>query len=103
MAHQAIPTPTTTVNTETYRLAGSCSVRAYVACDDTPYHLEQPVTRTVPNPSPNHTPERAAMVRALISAANPAQRRMLRTVGIAALIDANPAATVAELLNLISQ
>ena len=37
MAHQAIPTTPSQVNIpSTYRLAGSCSVRAYVNCDDTP-------------------------------------------------------------------
>ena len=103
MAHQAIPTPTTTVNPETYRLAGSCSVRAYVACDDTPYHLEQPVAHTLPSLDPNHSPERAEMVRALIRTASPAQRRILRNLNVAELIDANPGATVAQLLNLINQ
>ena len=103
MAQTAIPTPTTTVNPETYRLYGSCSVRAFVACDDTPYHLEQPVAHTLPNTDPNHTPERAEMVRALIRAASPAQRRVLRNLNMAELIDANPGATVAQLLNLINQ
>ena len=103
MAHQAIPTTPATVNPETYRLAGSCSVRSYVQADDTPYHLEQPVAHTLPNTDPNHSPERAEMVRALIRAASPAQRRILRNLNTAELIDANPQSTVAQLLNLINQ
>ena len=56
MANQAIPTTPSHVNTPpTYRLAGSCSVRAYVMCDDTPYHLETPVERT--SPDTDYSPE----------------------------------------------
>ena len=98
MAQTAIPTTPATVNIpSTYRLAGSCSIRAYVNCDDTPYHLEQPITRTLSNPDPNHTPERAAKVRALYRATH----RPVPT--LVALIDANPEATVAELVNLLNQ
>ena len=98
MAQTAIPTTPVPVNTpSTYRLAGSCSVRAYVNCDDTPYHLEQPVTRTLPNPAPNHTPERAAKVRELYLTTR------LPVPTLVALIDANPSATVVELINLVSQ
>ena len=101
MAQTAIPTTPVTVNTPpTYRLAGSCSVRAFVACDDTPYHLETPVVRT--SPDTDHSPEHAAKVRALFRASTPVQRRMGASF-MAELIDANPSATVAQLLNLINQ
>ena len=92
-----INTPSQVNIPSTYRLAGSCSVRAYVNCDDTPYHLEQPITRTLPNPDPNHSPERAAKVRALYRAARKP------VLALVALIDANPEATVAELANLLDQ
>ena len=103
MAQNTVPTPTAQVNTpSTYRLAGSCSVRAYVACDDTPYHLETPVTVTMPNPAPNHTPERAATVRTLVRELGAS--KWLKVSGtVLAHLEANPDATVAELINLLNQ
>lgn len=102
MAHQAIPTTPTNVNTpSTYRLAGSCSTRTYVACDDTPYWEEQPITVTLANPDPNHTPERAAKVRAVVRMIGGGRWSKV-SAAMLALIDANPDATVAELIGMLN-
>lgn len=99
MATPFIPTRSDIDNTpSTYRLAGSCDIRTYVACDDTPYHLEQPVTVTAPNP--NYNPVLAAKITAL-RATKEGGWRGFRTMK--ALIDAHPEATVAELVNLLNQ
>lgn len=103
MAQTNVTTPASHVNTpSTYRPAGSCGPRAYVACDDTPYWEEQPVTRILPNPDPNHTPERAAKVRAMVRAIGGVKWGKVAAAALA-VIDANPEATVAELLNLVTQ
>ena len=90
---------TNATNTQsTYRLAGSCSPRAYAMCDDTPYHLEQPISVTTPNPHP----ERAATVQALVRALGAARWPHVSATALA-LIDANPNATVAELAAMLNQ
>ena len=99
MATQLIPNHQNEVHTpSTYRLAGSCGFRAYVNCDDTPYHLEQPISVTTPNP----TPERAATVRALVRALGASKWLHVSSAALA-LIDANPDATVAELVAMLNQ
>lgn len=81
----------------TYRLAGSCSVRAYVNCDDTPYHLEQPVTVTLPS---NYDADLMGKVHA-IRATRECSCMSFRIVKAAIL--AHPEATVSELVNLLNQ
>lgn len=99
MAHQAILDRSHEVHTpSTYRLYGSCSVRAYVACDDTPYHLEQPIT-TGGGQNPNYNADLMNKVRA-IRATREGGWRSYRT--LKALIDDNPEATVSELLGMLN-
>ena len=99
MAQTNVINPASQVNTpSTYRLYGSCSIRAYVLADDTEYHLEQIVSVTTPNPAP----ERAATVRAMVRALG--ATKWLHVSGTAlALIDANPNATVTELVAMLNQ
>lgn len=102
MSTYSVTNPATNVNTpSTYRLAGTCSARAYVACDDTPYHLEQPVTVSLPNPDTNHTPERAAKVRALVRVLGAVKWGNVSSAALA-MIDANPEATIAELAGMLN-
>ena len=98
MAQNTVTTPAAQVNTPSYRLAGSCGFRAYVNCDDTPYHLEQIVSVTTPNPHP----ERAATVQALVRALGATRWPHVSSTALA-LIDANPDATVAELVAMLNQ
>lgn len=99
MATRIIPNPSHDFNTpSTYRLAGSCSARAYVACDDTPYWEERPIT-TGGGVNPNYDHTFMGKVNALRATKEGCYRdfRVLR-----ALIDANPDATAAELIGMLN-
>ena len=99
MATQSLPTNGNLGNTpSTYRPAGSCSFRAYVVCDDTPYHLETPVTVFLPNP--HYNPELVAKLAA-IRATRGGNCQSYRS--LKAIIDSHPEASAAELVNLVNQ
>lgn len=99
MSTRIISTPAVEINpASSYRLYGSCSIRTYVALDDTPYAEEKIITHTTPNAHP----ERAATVQALVRALG-ATRWPHVSAAALALIDANPNATVAELTAMLNQ
>jgi hypothetical protein len=96
MAQSSVINTTSPVNTSTYRLAGSCDFRTYVACDDTPYWEEKPVTVIMPNPDYN-----PVLVEKL-SALRETREGCCKNAGtLIRLITDNPQATVAELAAML--